>query len=182
MSNTITKPSFLPFVMKTGLLLGILQIVALLIEYYTGDMAKGGSIWLGLIYYVIYGAIAIILLKKFRNNQFGGYITFSKAFSITLLCFIVAGILSAVFGFFFIHLFHPGIVEEMLKTQEAKLVSYGVPDERIESQMKLSRMMATNPAIFISTQVLSGAILGVIMGIIAGVICKKEPYNNIVSE
>jgi len=182
MENTNTKPSSLQFVMKTGLLLGGLQIVFQLIEYFTGQKEKGGNAWMGGIFIVLYGVIGVVLLKKFRNNQLGGYITFGKAFSITLQFLVVAGILSTLFEFVFIHLLHPAIIEATLKVQEAKLVTMGIPDATIESQMKMSRMMITNPAIFIIMGIVSSAIFGVIVGLIAGAICKKETYNNIVSE
>jgi len=172
-STNTNSASAIPLVIRSGLIITLLSIIFQFIQYYSGFMEKAIG-WPGYIFDVIDCVIVLLLIKKFRDTQMGGAITFKKAFGITFQSFLFAGVISSVFNFIFFKYMHPEVMDSIMKVSEQKLVAQGLPDDQIENSLKVTKFLMTNPVVSILFFILIYAFMGAISGLIVAAIVKKE--------
>jgi hypothetical protein len=129
---------------------------------------------LALILYVADYGIVYFFLKKFRDSRLNGFISFGRAFSITLQAYILAGILFAPVNFLLLTRMFPSTIDRVLKATEQKMILQGTPDEQIEDAIKLTKTLYMNPAMNMLANVVAYMLIGAITGLIVAAVCKKE--------
>jgi len=169
------KPSVFALVKKMSIIFFVLNFVYLLAEYYSGQFEKGEGVAESYLFIITLGIISIVLVKKYRDKELEGYITFGQAFNSTLLSFLISGISGSIVNFIFYRLLHPDAVEKMLKASEVKMIAKGINEATIASSLKLSRFLYTNMAFNIFMVAMMCALFGAVTGLIVGAICRKKP-------
>jgi len=140
-------------VLKIAAIFWVLGILSKSIQYYFDIIEKGIGL-VGLAFIVLYFIVAIMLIKRFRDKELGGYITFGHAFDITLRSVIIAVIISKIFEV---------IYSQVILKEAFQNTNY--PIERV-----------TNVGIsYAISRIIYCMLFSIVMGIIVGAICRKTP-------
>jgi len=157
--------------MTTGLILGIALIVFSLIIYVM-DIIKP-PFWVSIIQYLIIIGGIIYGTIKFRDEDLGGEITYSKALGFGVLICVFAAVISGIYTIILMKVIDPEYISKLMNVMEEELVSKGMPEEQIEASMKIMSKMQSPFFMAIST-VLGFAFMGTIFSLVTSAFLKKE--------
>ncbi len=164
------KSSFkvaLNYALITGAILIVLDLI-----FYVLDMPFDSKIkyvsWLVYIGGIIWGQ------KVYRDNHSGGLITYGKSFSVGFTVGFFAAILVSVYSFAFMKFFDPGIIAQILETQEQTMIESGdLSNEQIEQALSMTAKFTT--PFMISVMALIFSTLGVVViSLVTSIFMKKE--------
>jgi hypothetical protein len=116
---------------------------------------------------------AVLSIKYQRDRVDGGYIKYSKAFSVGLLVILIGYVVSGIWNYLLVTVIDPGYIDTMKENFANSSFSGSIPPEAMEEAMKgfdkigdLSQSLLTGLG--------SGMFWGVIVGLIAAAALKKE--------
>jgi len=157
--------------MTSGLILGIALVVYSLILYILGVIKP--PFWVGLINYaVIIGGI-IYGTKKYRDDDLGGEISYSKALGFGILVCVFASIISGIYMILLTTVIDPEYMTKMLSAFEEEYVKMGMTEEQIDASMKMMTKMQS-PIFMAVSSVIGFAFMGTIFSLITSAFLKKE--------
>lgn len=165
-SNTMYKSA-----MTSGLIVGIALVVLSLLIYIMGVVKP--PFWVSLLQYVIIIGGIIYGTKKFRDEDLGGEISYSKALGFGVIICLVAAIISGIYTILLMTVIDPEFISKLMSVMEAELVSKGMPEEQIEATMKIMSKMQS-PIIMSVTAVISLTFMGTIFSLVTSAFLKKE--------
>jgi hypothetical protein len=157
--------------MTSGLILGIALVVFSLIIYIMGVIKP--PFWVQLIQYVIIIGGIIYGTKKYRDEDLGGEITYSKALGFGILICVFAAIISGIYTVLLMTVIDPEFVNKMMSLIEEEYVKMGMSEEQIDAAMKMVSKMQS-PLIMAVTSVVGFAFMGTIFSLITAAFLKKE--------
>jgi len=101
---------------------------------------------------------------KFRDTECEGFITYWKSFSLILLTFFYAALISSVIKYIYFQFINPAYLEEMFQesVKMMKTMKFLITDESTD-QMKSMLKPATYTLVYVWVNVFMGAIVGLIM-------------------
>ena len=123
--------------LKFGFIIGIINIIIGVLAYMIGEalMVKW---WFGLLIIVINIALVVYSGNQFRSSL-GGFMNFKKAFSVTFLTLLFAGVIGTAFNILLYHVIDPELPSRLLKAaleqSERMMTNLGAPADRIDEQM-----------------------------------------------
>lgn len=165
-NNSIYKTT-----MTWGLVLGIVMVLFSLVPYLMNIYQTPS--WVGwLMYAVMVLGIAYGQIRH-RDDDLGGYITYSRSFGAGMLIMLFASI---VYAFYFILLTTVIDTEYMAKVMNAAtelLYESGMPEEQVDMAMEMSGKLMT-PSFMLISSVFSYAFFGAIFSLITSIFVKKE--------
>lgn len=164
------ESSVLKSILTWALILGLAEIVFSLILSLTNQFENRT---LGWVMYIIMGTIAYIAVRKIRNQELNGFVSFGKAFGMGFQIIFYAGIIATVYTFFYFKYINPEMINQMLQTAEQRMIERGMPDDQIEAGLKYSRMFMT-PGMMAMWGLIGSAITGAILSLIIAAVCRKE--------
>ena len=154
------QPSITKSAMFNGLIMGVIFSINFLFS-----VSKITSL------VVLTNVIAILIIigiyrmaMQFRDTECNGIITYSKAFSLILLTFFFAAIISSVVKFVYFQFINPDYLDQMFQETMKVLnkMKFPVNDEMI-NQTKSMLKPVNYTFVYIWTNVFFGLIVGLIM-------------------
>ena len=174
--------SLRPVSVRYGLIWGAISIAVGLVGFLLGfdpampDTGMAAKVIMGLIglavpVWAIYAAI-----KQHRDQELGGYLTFSRGIGVGTFSGLVAGVISAIWIALYVTVINPGFSDSIRDAQMEQFESQGMSEDQIEMAVNMAGWF-TNPGFLAFSQLLGGVITGFILGLIIGAIMKREPVG-----
>ncbi|EHQ29446.1 DUF4199 domain-containing protein [Mucilaginibacter paludis] len=114
--------------------------------------------------------------KEFRDEQLGGFMTFSQAFSAGFRYAIFSGLLLAVFIYLYYSILSPEILSKTLAVSESALEAKGMTSAEIDKAMGMTRKYG--PLFFGFGIAIWYGIGGAVISLVGAAIFKKEKSIN----
>jgi predicted neutral ceramidase superfamily lipid hydrolase len=177
--ETIQTTSSRDLIVRYGILGGLAAVIYGLLTNILGwnnpNSGMGMVVVSGIISLVIYAGFLVAVVKKHRDENLGGYISFGTAFTTAFLTALIIGALSSVFQVVYINYIDPSFIESMLEYTREMMENMGLSDEQLEEAMERSRE-GYKPGRFILSALFGSSFFGLITAlIVAAVLNKKEP-------
>jgi hypothetical protein len=104
------------------------------------------------------------LSVKFRDTECEGFISYWKSFSLILLTFFYAALISSVVKYIYFQFINPDYLDQMFQEsmKMMRTMKFQITDE-LTDQMKSMLKPATYTLVYVWSNVLMGAIVGFIM-------------------
>ena len=189
--NTYLDPSNVPYfqtALRYGLIGGLILVAWGLVAQMTGladpcaaTQGSGSSVMIGLISFaVLLGVMALIGVMAIRQHttDLGGYITFGRAFVVSLVALIVAGVISGLFNVLYMTVIDPGITETVMDCMGDFYEEQGMDQDQIDAALGFLKIMY-NPFLQIVTSLFTSAFFAAIVGLILAAVMKKNPPTSI---
>jgi hypothetical protein len=154
-----------------GIVLGLVMYLTGMLDPETGNQAVSGS--LGCLSVILTIVFYVFAVKKHRDADLGGSISFGRAFGVGMATALVNGGISAVWGIIFNNLIAPDIME---KTRDMML-SQAQPGQ--EELMETIANVMANPIVGPLATLVGSLLMGAIFSLIIAAIMKKEPALNV---
>lgn len=166
-------------IIRFGILGGLASIIYGLLTNIMGwnnpSEGMGMLVVSGIISLVIYAGFLVAVVKKHRDENLGGYISFGQALTTAFLTALVMGAISSVFQVIYINYIDPSFIESMLGYTEEMMENMGMTGEQLEEAMEQSRK-GYEPGRFMLSALFGSAFLGLLVSlVVAAVLNKKEP-------
>lgn len=165
-SNTMLKSA-----MTSGLFLGIALVVFSLIIYVMGVIKPPFYVSI-LQYLIIIGGI-IYGTKKYRDDDLGGEISYSKALGFGVLICVFAAVISGIYTILLMTVIDPEYMSKLMSVIEEEYAKSGLSEEQIEAAMKMVGKMQSPVFMAIST-IIGFAFMGTIFSLVTSAFLKKE--------
>lgn len=157
--------------MNSGLILGIALVVYSLIIYIVGMIKP--PFWVGIINYLLIVGGIIYGTKKFRDEDLGGEISYSKALGFGVLICVFASIISGIYTILLTTVIDPEYMTKLMSAMEEEYVKSGLSEDQIEATMKIVGKMQS-PIFMAITTVIGFAFMGTIFSLATSAFLKKE--------
>lgn len=168
------RPSKFKSALNFGAILGLILMAISLIIYVFNIYESTDSIsWISIVVLI---AGIVIGIKKYRDQENGGYITYGSALGYGTLIALFAGIITAFFTYIYLGFIDDSFIQFKLMEAEDQMYASGTPDEQIEMALEWTKKFM-RPGFLAISGVFMNAFLGFIISLIAAAFLKKEPEN-----
>jgi hypothetical protein len=157
--------------MTSGLILGIALVVFSLIIYIMGVIKP--PFYVSILQYVIIIGGIVWGTKKFRDDDLGGEISYSKALGFGILICVFASIISGIYTILLMTVIDPEYMTKLMSVIEEEYVKAGLSEEQIDAAMKMVGKMQS-PIIMTITSIFGFAFMGTIFSLVTAAFLKKE--------
>jgi len=180
--NDTPKPPYRNTAITYGALTGLVSIVIGLVSYLAGlsDPAKqqGAMGWINQLisYGVMIGGL-VLAVRKHRDQELSGYITFGRAFGVGFLTMLVLGLISAVWAYVFFSFIAPDMLELIQQASIDRMVEkQGMSVDQAEAAMNnpVTKSLM-NPVAFTGFALVGILFMGAIFALIVAAIMRKSP-------
>ena len=170
--------SFWPTAIRYGLIGGLISAVYGLVGNMTGLTMPGGSILsmvlMGLVGIGITIGVMVFAIKRHRDDDLGGYITWGRAFVVGLVASVLMSLISTIFNYVYVTFIDPSFLDTMMEGMEEMMSGLGLQDEALEEALEETRK-GFEPANMFTKGLLSAAGVGAVISAIVAAIMKKSP-------
>lgn len=156
-----------------GLILIVWSLVSMMIFSQPGVIATLLNIFVPAI--VIIGA-SVLVINFHRDKELGGYITFTKAFVVSILAIVIAGAILAVYSSINVAIINPDFFEAQLNEMAIDFEDAGMTDQAIDATMSLMESI-TSPLGILFIVLFFYAFIGAIISLITALVLKSEDPN-----
>lgn len=180
--NDTPKPPYRNTAITYGALTGLVSIVIGLVSYLAGlsDPAKqqGAMGWINqlLSYGIMIGGL-VLAVRKHRDQELGGFITFGRAFGVGFLTMLVLGLITAVWTYLFFNFIATDMLELIKQASIDRMVEkQGMSVDQAEQAMNnpITKSMM-NPVAFTGFALVGILFIGSIFALIVAAIMRKSP-------
>lgn len=166
-------------ILRYGILGGLISIIYGILSNLLGLSNPGsgmGMVALGTIISLgIYAGFLVVAVKKHREEDLKGYITFKRAFSVAFFTALIMGIMSSLFQMVYINFIDPSFIDSALEYSRELMENMGLNEEQMEEAMARSRD-AYKPVRFLISAVIGTSFIGALTSlVVAGVLNRKAP-------
>jgi len=165
-SNTMFKSA-----MTSGLILGIALVIFSLVLYIMGIIKP--PTWLGLLNYLIIIVGIVYGTKKYRDEDLGGEIAYSKALGFGVLVCVFASIISGIYMMLLMTVIDPEYINKLMSIIEEEYVKAGLNEDQIDAAMGLVKKMQS-PIFMVISSIIGFAFMGTIFSLVTSAFIKKE--------
>lgn len=166
-----------PTALRFGFIGGLCFIVYGLILYmfFSNPAEAGimGSVYQMGVSTVLFTTIIVMAIKKHRDEDLGGYISFGRAFWTGFVTIIITRAIFALFSLLYTTVIHPDYAKEMQENLRTLYERQGMSEQQIEQSLGFVQMFS-NPLIGFGFLLVWAAISGAIVGAIVAAIMQKE--------
>lgn len=132
MENAVlnSRPTMVKTSITYGLLIGVLLILILLIFYLLGEMT---NVWATYVSYaVMFGGIILVTLAR-RNEELGGFITYSQALGLGTLTIFFSSLAVGIYVYIFYAFIDPAAINLLIEAAEIAILEStpNISDERV---------------------------------------------------
>jgi len=166
------KSSFMHSI-NFGLITGVVLILISLIFYSLFDFEAQKKLgWISFIFFI---AGIIYATFKYRDNQLGGYISYSNAFVSCLYVALIASFVLSVYNYLFLEFFDAAMIDKSLELAEEKILEKmpNIEDAELEKILSMQEKFI-NPIIMAISNFFTFFIIGIVGGLIGSIFIKKE--------
>ena len=140
-----TQPSVSKIAFKWGLIVGLVMIVYSLIILMSGQF--GNNLLQSVAY--LFLIVGIVLAHKEYKQSGDGFMSYGKGLGLGTLTVLVAVVLSSIFGYIYMTMIDPGVIDMIKEQQVTQLQEQGMSDAQIEQAMGFSESFMTPGALTI---------------------------------
>ncbi len=157
--------------MMYALILSAIGIVFMIIGHFTGWEMQSWSY--RITSWIISIGTVFFIVKHFRDERNNGKLRFGQGVGLCSLTGLFAGLITAVFFYFFISYIAPEFVTTIQDQAINDMMERGMNEDQIEESMKYAGMFMS--AGFMSVMALVGTVVSyTILGLIASAIYKRD--------
>jgi len=157
--------------MTSGLILGIALVVFSLVLFIMGVIKPPFYVSI-LQYLIIIGGI-IYGTKKYRDDDLGGEISYSKALGFGVLICVFASVISGVYLILQMTVIDPEYISKLMSVIEEEYMKAGLSEEQTDAAMKIVSKMQS-PIFMAISSVVGFAFMGTIFSLVTSAFLKKE--------
>lgn len=168
-----------PIATRYGLIAGLVLVLVGLGMYLGGfvDMANRGSAanWISNIlnFGVMIGA-AVMAVRKHRDEDLGGFVTFGRAFKTSFLVILIITIISVVWSYLFFTVVAPELIDTIIEASRTQMAEQrGMSEDQIDQSMNMVSWMFS-PLFFSLMAGISMLFFGLIISLIIGGFMKRD--------
>ena len=155
---------------ENGLIMACIGLVYTLLVYFLKFMLNPIQPY---ILYAIMIAVLFFMLKSFRDNKRGGFVSYGQSFGAGMVIMVIYAVVMAIFTYILYNYIDPTLIDQQMALAESKLVEMGLPQSSIDMGMEMQKTLMT--PIFLSLMtILSNIIYGVIFSLVVSIFIKKE--------
>lgn len=173
--NRLIDPSSVSYqgiALRHGAFAGLILIAVGLLGNLTGlsDPTQPSSVANWVLNFVNWGvmiAFIVMAVKKHRDEDLGGFITFGRAFGVSFLVILVLSLITTVWVYVYFSFIDPDIAQTIM---ENSLSQQGIEDE----DMIESMAMWFSPGAMAVYGFFGSLIFGVIISLIVSAVMKKD--------
>lgn len=182
MSNVLDTPptadpsgvSFWPTAIRFGVIGGLITIIFGLIGNLTGlsnpSSGMAMTVIFGIISIVIYIGVLVYAIRRHRDGELGGYITFGRAFIVGFVVAVIMSVIGQLFNYVYLNFIDPDMlansIEGIREMYENMGMDEGTIDEamvRVEQQMDKQKTLLGSLPVTLIVNAVVAAIVGLIM-------------------
>jgi len=168
------KVSVFNTALRYGLIGGFILIIWALVTIVSLDRSGMLASFLGiLVSTAVTIGVSVLVILYHRDKELGGYISFSKAFVISILAIVIAGAVSSAFTVVDLSIINPEYYESAKDELRFQYEDMGMDDEAIDMAMRITNFIQS-PIIMFFMGILSFAFFGAIISLITSLILKRE--------
>lgn len=157
------------FAFKHGLILGAVGIVISLIIFFTGNLTSNWAQWVSMPVTII---LLVMFMKKFRDQEQGGYMSFGKAFGLCFLMNIVSGVMGLILFFLYFQM-DDTLEDQFLKKTYDSYIDSGMSVSQADQAIEMAAPFMT-PSMIIVWGAVGMLIVAVIISLILAAIMKRK--------
>lgn len=166
-----------PIILRYGLILGLVLVGLSLVANMAGlnDPSKSqyGGMLIGLVSMVLYIGFQISGIKKHRDADLGGFVSFGRAFTVAFGIGLIAALVSLVFNYLYMNLINPDFTNQIMESTREQYEKQGMSEEQIEMALGWVTWAFKPLGQLISFAVACG--MGALVCLIIAAIMKKQP-------
>lgn len=160
--------------LRYGLIGGLILILWTLFTIVSMDRGGVLASSLGLLISIaVTVGISFSVIKFHRDQELSGFISFSKAFVISILAIVIAGAITSAFSVVDLTIINPDYYESAREDMRFQYEDMGMDDEAIEMAMKVMTFIQS-PVIMFFMGILSFAFFGAIISLITSLVLKRD--------
>ena len=160
--------------MTTGLILGVMLVVFSLIIFLVGVNIIKPPLWASLIQYLIFIVGIVYGTKKFRDEDLGGEISYSRAFGFGVLSCVFAAIIYGIYMILHMNFIDTDYLTKLMSAMEEEYIKAGFSEEQTDAAMSMAGKMMKSPIMMSLIMVISFAFMGTIFSLVTSAFLKKE--------
>lgn len=165
-------------ILKFGLMAGVISSLGFLLVIGKDDMAFDNGMVYGFTSMAIAFALIFVAVKRYRDRQNGGAITFGNAFKIGLFISLIAATVYVVIWLFTLYLFVPDFAETYTSHCIAKMQAEGMPQPELAvkmAEMEEFKESYKNPVIVVLYTYTEILPVGILIALICAAVMKRKP-------
>lgn len=167
-----------PIALRHGLLAALVMIVIGLAAHlagFTDYSGKGASNWIiTLVNWAVLITANVMVVKKYRDENLGGFINFGKGFKAGFQLQLVIALITLVWSFLFFTLIEPNLIQEILDmSREQMMENQSMSEAEADQALNMMKWMFSPVAMSIIAGV-SSFVTGLIIALIVASVMKKE--------
>ncbi len=178
--NKIIDPSTVSYqgiALRNGAFAGLILIVIGLVGNLTGltdptDPNTATGWIMNLLTWGIMIAFMVMAIKKHRDEDLGGFITFGRAFGVAFLVTLVVSVITAVWTYVYFGFID---TEMAIAIMENSLAQQGIEDDAMIDQMQFW----FSPGAMAIYAMVGSLLFGAIISLIVAAVMKKNPPGHI---
>ena len=163
-------PSKIKSALNSGAILGLALMVLSLLTYIF-EMYENQ--WFGYLNWLVLIAGLVMSIKKYRDENLGGYIAYGQALGYGVLIAFFASIIVGFINFIYLGYIDDGFISYTLEKTESEMYNAGTPDDQLESAMSVTRRLMS-PGVLSILGVFMTTFLGFLFSLIVAAFLKKE--------
>lgn len=187
MSNVLDTPpstdpssvSYMQTVLRYGVIGAMITIIFGLIGNLTGLASPCNGIAMtaifGLLSIVIYIGVLVYGIRKHRDEELGGFISFGRAFLVGFLIAIIMSIFGQVFNYLYINYIDPELISNSMDCFRDMYEKMGMDEATIEEAMSRAETQMEKQKSLVGALPMAIGINAVVAAIVALIMKKNVP-------
>ncbi len=177
--NVQPEPSFRPIAIRYGFIAVLLMVVVDLITRFSGfvDPTDPSTAMNGFMVFPIYWIILIttfiLAIKKHRDEDLGGFITFGRGFSLAFMAGLVIVAVTILWSFLYVQVIDPDSIEISREMAISQAEDQGASASDVEGSINFF----TSPIVIALMAGIFRLLGVVIFGLIAASVAQKKPIG-----
>ena len=159
--------------MNYGVMYGLASSIVYLIFYFAGAAIDNSAPqWIG---YLILITTIYLGITNYRNNDMGGYISYSRSLGTGVLIGLFGGIVTAIFTVIMFTVIDPELSQKIIEKSQEEMIEKGnMSEEQMSIAMSWTQKFM-HPGILFVFSILGSVFMAFIFSLIISVFTKKEP-------
>lgn len=164
---------------NTGLILGIISLVSVVVQYATGEFSigRGSSSTFSTVTSIVVFAVGVYLIIRALNTvkRGQGYLSFGEGFKVGFTAYIVSSLFTVAWLVVYCYVLEPDYQEQILDQTADQMYEQNpnMSEEQIETALGWTAKF-TGPFMMITFGVMGAALFGAIVSLILAAIIKKD--------
>lgn len=163
--------------MTYGAIYGLASVVVFLLFYFIGtDIQSKAPQYLS---YLLLAIFIFIGVKSYRDQDRGGFISYSHSLGTGTLIGLYGGIISGAFSVLFFRYIAPEMIDQIIAAAQENMAQKGMTEEQMQMGIEYTRKFTTPLWLFLFS-IIGSTFIGFLLSLLISVFVKKEdtPFNS----